>query len=59
MNLADEIRDMTDEQLARFLVWELPDECEDCENFGCGCALTCKMETRTQRMLDILTKTVD
>lgn len=58
MSLADEIRNMTDEQLAYFLVWGLPDECEDCEKFGSGCARTCEMETRTQRMLDILTKHV-
>ena len=56
MSLADEIRNMSDEELAEFLVWDLPDECEGCEDFGNGCALTCKHNTRTERMLEILTR---
>ena len=30
MSLADEIRAMDDEELAEFLVWDMPNECEDC-----------------------------
>lgn len=55
MSLADEIRSMSDEELAEFLVWEKPDECEDCENFDSGCALKCSHNRRTDRMLEILT----
>ena len=54
MSLADEIRHMDDEELAKFLVWSVPDECEDCEYFDSGCALKCPYERRTERMLEIL-----
>ena len=54
MSLADEIRSMSDEELAEFLVWDVPDECDGCEGFGGGCALACKHTTRTERMLEIL-----
>lgn len=55
MSLADEIRSMSDEELAEFLVWEKPDECEYCEKFKCGCGLKCPHDRRTSRMLEILT----
>ena len=54
MTLADEIRDMNDEELAEFLVWEVPDECEDCEHFDAGCALKCPHDRREKRMLALL-----
>ena len=54
MSLADEIRAMDDEELAEFLVWDLPYECEDCEDFDTGCALNCPHNKRTERMLDII-----
>lgn len=56
MSLADEIRSMSDEELAEFLVWDTPDECEDCEYFDNGCALNCHHDRRTDRMLEILTE---
>lgn len=56
MSLANEIRNMSDEELARFLVWDAPDECEDCEYFEGGCALHCSHERREERMLEILTR---
>ena len=55
MSLADEIRSMSDEELAEFLVWDKPDECEDCEHFDNGCALKCPHDRRTDRMMEILT----
>ena len=54
MTLADEIRGMSDEELAEFLVWDLPDECEGCKNSDCGCAIKCGHYVRTDRMLNIL-----
>ena len=54
MRLADEIRAMSDEELAHFLVWDVPDECEDCKYFDGGCALTCPHDRRTDYMLEIL-----
>lgn len=54
MSLADEIRDMSDEELAEFLVWDVPDECDECEDFGSGCAYKCPHERRTARMLERL-----
>lgn len=54
MSLADEIRAMDDDELAEFLVWELPDECENCEDFDNGCAWNCPHYRRTDRMLKIL-----
>lgn len=56
MSLADRIRDMSDEELAEWLVWNLPDECEDCEDFKGGCARECNYNKRTERMLEILTR---
>lgn len=56
MSLADEIRAMSDEELARFLVWDAPDECDNCEGFGNGCAYSCSYNKRTERMLEILQK---
>lgn len=56
MTLADSIRSMNDEELARFLVWCIPDECEDCEYFGNGCAYECSYERRVKLMLDIITR---
>jgi hypothetical protein len=56
MSLADEIREMDDEDLAEFLVWGVPDECDDCPDFAGGCALKCEHDRRTQRMLDIITE---
>ena len=56
MSLADEIRHMDDEELARFLVWNVPDECEECEGFGSGCAYRCSYDRRTERMLEIITR---
>lgn len=54
MSLADEIRSMSDEELAEFLVWNRPDECEGCPNFENGCAWKCEHKMRTERMLEIL-----
>ena len=59
MSLADEIREMDDEELAEFLVWSVPDECEGCPDFDSGCALDCEMSRRTNLMLDIITKEED
>lgn len=56
MSLADRIRGMDDEELAEFLVWDLPDECDSCEDFGGGCAYTCPHNKRTDLMLEILQK---
>lgn len=56
MTIADEIRSMTDEDLARFLVWGVPDECEDCKNFSSGCARDCSYERRVKLMLEIITR---
>lgn len=56
MTLADEIRQMTDEELADFLVWSVPDECDGCEYFDGGCALDCPHNRRTDRMYEILTR---
>ena len=39
MSLADVIRSMDDESLAKFLVWDVPDVCEDCDHFENGCAI--------------------
>lgn len=54
MSLSDEIREMSDEELAEFLVWGVPEECDECEDFDSGCALKCPHERRTQRMLERL-----
>ena len=56
MTLADKIRSMTDKELARFLVWNVPDECEDCKYFGNGCARQCSYERRVELMLEIITR---
>lgn len=56
MSLADEIRSMSDERLAEFLVWDVPDVCEDCDHFENGCAWHCPRNRKTDRMLDLLTK---
>ena len=58
MTRADEIRAMTDEELAEFLVWGVPDECEGCEYFKGGCALECPHNRRTDRMLELLEEEV-
>lgn len=56
MSLADEIRAMDDEELAEFLVWDMPNECDECKHFAGGCALSCPHERRTDLMLNILTR---
>ena len=64
MTLADRIRQMGDEELAEFLVWEAPDECTDpdtggdLECFRGGCALQCPHGRRTANMLRHLQKEI-
>ena len=57
MTLGDRIREMTDEELADFLQWSVPDSCtdpeteEDCPDFDCGCANNCPHDRKTENML--------
>lgn len=57
MTLGDEIRQMSDEELAEFLEWEVPDSCTDPETggdydcFDAGCANGCPHSKRTANML--------
>lgn len=57
MTLGDAIRRMTDEELADFLVWSVPDECRDPETgedlpcFDNGCAHHCPHDRRAKNML--------
>lgn len=56
MTIADEIRSMTDEELARVLMWNVPDACEDCKNFDSGCARKCPYERMVELMLEVITR---
>ena len=55
MSIADRIREMSDEELAEFLVYETPDECDKCHDIESGCAYHCPRERRIERMLEIIT----
>lgn len=58
MTLGDRIREMSDEELAVFLQWSVPDSCVDPitgdyrECFSGGCANTCNYNKRTGNMLE-------
>lgn len=51
MTVAERIRDMEDDELAEFLVCDVPDECDGCKDSYARCIYECSKEKHIERML--------
>ena len=66
MTRADYIRQMTDDELVKLLVWRkfdfleyVPDCDEDCEHFKGGCANSCPHERKERAVREWITESID
>lgn len=66
MTKADYIRQMTDDELVKLLVWRkfdileyVPDCDEDCEHFKGGCANSCPHERKERTVREWITEGIE